>query len=986
MLLSVATSETSACGFYFLVPKLRDQVGQAWQAEQDTSNVAPVAKGSKVVIVESPAKARKLQNYLGSDWTVLASYGHVRSLPRKNGAVDVTNNFEMDWTSDARQRQHIGPIKSAVRGASEVVLATDPDREGEAISWHIWEVLQASRLAGNLQVSRITFNEVTKKAVLAAMAAPRQVSQALVDAYRARLALDFLIGFSVSPLLWRKLPSARSAGRVQSVALRLVTERESEIGAFQAQKYWSVDAMLQAHNAPAFPARLTKVDGQGIGQMGFNKEADAQSVVQRLRDAQLQVRDVSRRESKRSPQPPFTTSTMQQAGSSRLGFTPSVTMSLAQRLYEGLSDGGEGLITYMRTDGVDISPEAMHEIRTAIAQDHGAEFVPQSERTYKTKAKNAQEAHAAVQPTNVFRTAGIRELQAADDSRLRRLYALIRARTMACQMTDAIMQQVGVDVDDQHSALMLRATASDVKFPGFLAAFGTVADSADSSESDEDGDDSSAGPQGPTRAKATDLGALQAGTPLLLQSVQATEHSTRPPPRYTEAALVKALEARGIGRPSTYASTIKLLQERGYVTREGRQLHAQPSGRLLVAFMSMYFGKYIDYDFTSDMERLLDDVSGGKAQWRELVQAFWEPLEALVSSASKEERVDVVAALDKLLEPIMFPPQAGQAPEEARKCPACDSGRLALKTSSTGAFVGCSSYPECKFSRTFAPADASEAGVIDASGMKTLGPHPQLPDHVITLRNGRFGAYVQLDSAADPEADLGTQPASKGKGANKDQDKPRRAGVPKGMAPEAVSLDLAMELLSWPRDLGFGPYVRQGDVFASIPKDVDAREITLEEACTLLTKKLIQNALRPPRAKGKAAASKGGRKASAKQSAVKTSSPEESLTEGTPAAEKKIKGRAAATAVPTKVSKGRAKAAAKTPSAGKATSSTAQSEAPKRRNPFLEFCSEHRPAVKAEHPDLPLGQVSKLLGEKWRSLSDEERLAYRKSMTRGEKV
>jgi DNA topoisomerase-1 len=766
-----------------------------------------------VVIVESPAKAKTINKYLGKDFTVLASYGHVRDLPAKDGSVRPDADFEMDWTTDARSEKQIKEIVRAVKGAERLFLATDPDREGEAISWHVLEELTRRRALKDIDVKRVTFNAITKDAVTEAMANPRGLDQELIDAYLARRALDYLVGFTLSPVLWRKLPGSRSAGRVQSVALRLICERESEIEIFKAEEYWTVEAALLSAGGKPFTARLTHLDGDKLDKFGLPDETAANRARQAIEAGAFSIKAIERKQVKRNPAPPFTTSTLQQEAARKLYFSATKTMTLAQRLYEGIAVKGEtvGLITYMRTDGVTMAPEAVHATRSLIGQTWGDKLVPDSPRMYKTKQKNAQEAHEAIRPTNVFlKPADVKDALDRDQFRL---YELIWKRTIACQMASAVLDQVGVDIATADGATVLRATGSTVVFDGFLKLY---REDLDDTEGEDDG-------------SGKILPPLQEGDPAAVQGVTPEQHFTQPPPRYTEASLVKKMEELGIGRPSTYASILQVLQDRNYVRLDNRRFIPEDRGRVVTAFLESFFRRYVEYTFTADLENQLDDVSGGRLDYKVVLRAFWQDFMQHIEGTRNLRVSEVLDALDQDLGPHLFPPREDGA--DPRACPACADGRLSLKLGKFGAFIGCSNYPDCRHTRPLGGAqDGGEDGAPE-DGEKHLGDDPETAKPV-WLKKGPYGWYVQLGEP-DPEDK---------------KKKPKRAGLPKGEPPGAMTLERALALLALPREIGphpetgemilagigrFGPYIKHGPQYVNLKED-NVLEIGMNRAVELI--------------------------------------------------------------------------------------------------------------------------------------------------------
>ncbi|MFO1012632.1 MAG: type I DNA topoisomerase [Caulobacteraceae bacterium] len=755
-----------------------------------------------VVVVESPAKARTINRYLGSDYTVLASYGHVRDLPSKDGSVKPDDDFSMAWEVPGQSAKRLNDIAAAMKGADTLILATDPDREGEAISWHVLEVLQNKKAIKGAAVQRVVFNAITKSSILEAMKHPRDIDMELVDAYLARRALDYLVGFTLSPVLWRKLPGSRSAGRVQSVALRLIVEREMEIERFRSQEYWTVEADVAAGGDP-FLARLVKHDGKRLAKFDLPNEAAANAAKAVVQAAAFKVHAVEKRPARRSPPPPFTTSTLQQEASRKLGFSAQRTMQAAQKLYEGVDIGGEtvGLITYMRTDGVQSAPEALDEAREVIGGLYGRDFVPDKARIYSTKAKNAQEAHEAIRPTSLARNPGSLRLE----SDLGRLYELIWKRMIASQMESARIERTTIDLESEDGKTGLRATGQVVLFEGYLKVYEEGRDDAD----DEEGGR---------------LPAVTEGAAAKVAAARADQHHTEPPPRYSEASLVKKMEELGIGRPSTYASVLTVLRDREYVVMDKQRFVPQDKGRLVTAFLEQFFRRYVEYDFTADLEERLDLVSAGELDWKALLRDFWKDFHAAVGEIGELRMGQVIEALDNALGEHIFPPKADGS--DPRLCPTCGSGRLSLKTGKFGAFVGCSNYPECRHTRPLAQGDAEDGG---ESGDRELGVDPAT-GHVIWLKAGRFGPYVE-DAAGE---------------------KPKRASLPKDWPPASMDIDKALKLLHLPRDVGlhpeeggmivagigrYGPYVQHNGTFANLPTVDEVFEVGLNRAVTVLAEK-----------------------------------------------------------------------------------------------------------------------------------------------------
>ncbi len=761
-----------------------------------------------LVIVESPAKAKTINKYLGSDYKVLASYGHVRDLPSKDGSVLPDDDFAMHWEVDAKASKRLSEIAEAAKAADRVILATDPDREGEAISWHVLEILNKKKALKDKDVQRVTFNAITKSAVLEAMANPRQLDMELVDAYLARRALDYLVGFNLSPVLWRKLPGARSAGRVQSVALRIVVDREMEIERFKAQEYWSVEADLIA-DSPPFTARLVKHEGKRVQRLDIVSEAMAMAAREAVHSGDFTIKSVEKKPAKRSPAPPFTTSTLQQEAARKLGFTAQRTMQAAQKLYEGVDDTG-GLITYMRTDGVYVTPEGIAQAREAIGQRFGPAYVPAEPRYYKTKAKNAQEAHEAIRPTNILRSPDTLRL----DSDLQRLYELIWKRMIASQMESARLDRTTVEIETPDGQTGLRATGQVVAFDGFIAAYEEGRDEKQKgAEEDED--------------EGGRLPALKEGAKAKVEAIRTDQHFTEPPPRFSEATLVKKLEELGIGRPSTYASILTTLRDREYVRMDKNRFFPEDKGRLVTAFLEQFFAKWVEYDFTAALETQLDEVSAGDLDWKTLLRRFWQDFHAATQAAGELRTTAILDHLNDALGPHIFPDKGDGA--DPRECPVCHEGQLSLKTSRFGAFIGCSRYPECKYTRPVASPDAAEGGA--ESGDRELGVDPATGQPV-HLKIGRFGPYVET-----------TPP---------DAEKPKRSSLPKGWTPASMDLEKALRLLSLPRDVGphpedgkmitaslgrYGPFVAHAGTYANVADIEEVFDVGLNRAVALLAEK-----------------------------------------------------------------------------------------------------------------------------------------------------
>jgi DNA topoisomerase-1 len=756
----------------------------------------------KLVVVESPAKAKTINKYLGKDYEVLASYGHVRDLPAKDGSVLPDDDFSMSWEVDTASRKRLADIGNALKNADELILATDPDREGEAISWHVLDVLQQKKLIKDKPVSRVVFNAITKASITEAMLHPRQIDIPLVDAYLARRALDYLVGFTLSPILWRKLPGSRSAGRVQSVALRIVSDREAEIEKFRAVEYWSVAAKLN-EKGKSFEARLYSVDGKVTDKLDIKTGAEAGALKAAIEAGRFVVRSVDKKPTRRNPYAPFTTSSLQQDASSRLGFSPSRTMQLAQRLYE------DGVITYMRTDGIDMAPEAIAAARSAIEKNFGTPYLPQTPRIYQNKAKNAQEAHEAIRPTDMFR-----QPDTVSDVDQRKLYGLIWRRTLASQMRPAEIERTTADiaVNAPGRDITLRAVGSVVTFPGFLAVYGVEAKSEkDDGEDDED---------------SRELPPLAIGDTPKLDEALIEQHFTQPPSRYTEASLIKKMEELGIGRPSTYAATISVLQDRNYVRLEKRALIPEDRGRIVTAFLENFFAKLVEYGFTAGLEEKLDDISAGTLRWKDVLRDFWTDFTKQTDEIKDLRVSEVLDALNESLKDHIFPAKADGS--DPRRCPTCGTGELSLKLGKFGAFIGCSNYPECKHTMQLSDA-ASGGGENAVAGDGIIGVDPTSGFNVL-LKSGRFGPYVQLG----------------------DGDEPKRSSLPKGWSPDSLTLEKALQLLALPRAVGlhpetgnpisaglgrYGPFILHDGKYANLPDVEEVFTVGLNRAVDLLAQK-----------------------------------------------------------------------------------------------------------------------------------------------------
>ncbi|WP_273754127.1 type I DNA topoisomerase [Bartonella sp. MM73XJBT.G] len=762
-----------------------------------------------IVIVESPAKAKTINKYLGSQYKVVASFGHVRDLPAKDGSVLPDQDFSMKWDIDSAAEKRLNEIAKAVKEADSLILATDPDREGEAISWHILDVLHQKKVLKDKPIKRVVFNAITKKSVLDAMNNPRDIDTSLVDAYLARRALDYLVGFTLSPVLWRKLPGARSAGRVQSVALRIICDREAEIEHFIKEDYWSITTQLKTIRNDHFQARLTMFNQKKIGKLDIQSQEQADQIRLMLEKAQYHTLSVEAKPTKRNPFPPFTTSTLQQAASSKLGFSASRTMQIAQKLYEGIEINGEmaGLITYMRTDGVQIAPEAIDTARKVIHESFGNDYVPEKPRFYSTKAKNAQEAHEAIRPTDFQRSPN--QVRNFLDSDQAKLYELIWKRAIASQMRSAEIERTTVEIEAQQgdNRANLRATGSIVRFDGFISVYTDQRDEENNEENE-----------------STRLPQINTGEALTKEKVESVQHTTEPPSRYSEASLIKKLEELGIGRPSTYASTLATLCDRGYIVIDKRKLIPDAKGRIVTAFLENFFNRYVEYGFTADLEEKLDLISDGKLSWKDVLRDFWDGFNASISNIQELRIANVLDVLNVTLAPLAFPEREDGS--DVRSCPLCKNGQLSLKLGRYGAFVGCSNYPECKYTRQLGTDTEEENKAVHNEEPVMLGVDPQTGKD-ISLRNGRFGPYIQLGESKEA----------------------KRTGLPKEWQAENITLDKALALLSLPREIGthpetgkmitatigrYGPYLSHNGKSARLLHADEVFDIGINRAITVL--------------------------------------------------------------------------------------------------------------------------------------------------------
>ncbi len=758
-----------------------------------------------VVVVESPAKASTISNYLGSGFVVLASVGHVRDLLDKNGAVSPEANFDMIWSINDDGEKNLRAISRALEGSNHLYLATDPDREGEAIAWHVWDELNKRNLLEGISVERIVFTEINKNAVLQAMDNPRALDDDLIDAYRARRALDYLVGYTLSPILWRKLPGSKSAGRVQSVALRLICQREAEIEAFESREYWTVTANFTTDSGDELKARLTHLQGKKLEKFDLYNEIAAKKACDTVMTGQHAISSIEAKTTKRNPSPPFITSTLQQESSRKLSFSAKRTMTIAQQLYQGIELNGEhvGLITYMRTDGVHIAAHEVQQIRSAIKKNYGKHYIPNTARVYRSKAKNAQEAHEAIRPTDINRSPDVMRGILNDDQA--KLYELIWKRAIASQMESAQIQQTAIIISPHDHSHRLRANGSVIAFDGFLHIYQEGKDEPNADDVD------------------SRLPMVKKNQSLDLTQASPEQHFTEPPGRFSEASLVKELERLGIGRPSTYASIISVLQDRNYVRIDRRRFIPEDRGRIVTVFLENFFGRYVEYDFTAALETELDKISDGQLNWQNVLEDFWQKFKDAIDETSELRITQVIEVLDKVLEPHLFP--TNDSGKNSRDCSSCSDGRLNLKLGKHGPFIGCTNYPTCRHTR---PLNVGNDNDVEP---KLLGTHPELKSE-ISLRKGPFGHYLQLG------------------GSNQENGgKPKRISLPRNLAPDQLDLEIAIGLLSLPRTIGshpedgktitaaigrFGPYVKHDGKFKSLKREDDILSIGLNRAVVLL--------------------------------------------------------------------------------------------------------------------------------------------------------
>ena len=752
----------------------------------------------KLVIVESPAKAKTINKYLGSDYKVLASFGHIRDLPSKDGSVKPDEDFAMSWELSPGGQKRLKDIIDAVKDADTIILASDPDREGEAIAWHILEELKNRKKIKDKKIERVVFHEITKRAVTEAIKNPRQIDDNLVSAYMARRALDYLVGFTLSPVLWRKLPGSKSAGRVQSVALRLICDRETEIEKFKPEEYWTIDVDLITQTQALIKSHLITLDGKKLEKFDINTEEKALAAKAKIEAQEFSIASVERKKANRYPAPPFTTSTLQQEAARKLRYSAKKTMQIAQKLYEA------GLITYMRTDAVNLSQEAIAACREAIVKYFGEAYLPKTAKEYKTKSKNAQEAHEAIRPSDVMNTP--KKMETKLDSDSHKLYELIWKRTVACQMNPAVLDKVTIDSISADKQIILRANGQVINFDGFLKLY---QESKDDSEEDDEN---------------RILPNVEEGENVNKGEITTDQHFTTPPPRFTEASLVKKLEELGIGRPSTYATIISVLQERKYVRVEKLRFIPEDRGRIVTVFLENFFKKYVEYDFTAQLEEYLDDISAGEMEWKKLLGGFWAKFIKTVESVQPLQITEVINKIDEALSFHLFPPREDGS--DPRVCPECGKGRLSIKLGKFGAFIGCSNYPECKYTKPLvdtADEEAADSQKPKSGEDKVLG---ELNGMKIYLKKGPYGFYLQL-----------------GEDATATTEKPKRSALPKNLSPEEITYEQAATLLSLPKQLGngievnigkFGPYIKQGGKSKSLTGNDNIFNITVERAEEIL--------------------------------------------------------------------------------------------------------------------------------------------------------
>ena len=771
-----------------------------------------------LVIVESPAKAKTINKYLGSDYTVLASYGHIRDLPSKNGSVDPENKFKMIWEIDSFSKKYLKEITDSAKNSDKIILATDPDREGEAIAWHVREFLEEKKLLKDKKVERVVFNEITKKAVTNGIENPREIEPHLVDAYMARRALDYLVGFNISPILWTKLPGSKSAGRVQSVALRLLTEREHEIEIFKPDEFWTLNVIFEDKNNSKITSNINLIDGKKIEKFSFKNKDDINVAIKQIQNKNYSITDISSKVYTRNPSGPFTTSTLQQTASSKLGFGASRTMQIAQRLYQGIDIDGDtiGLITYMRTDGTNISKDAIDNFRNYINENYGKEYLPSAPLNYSgKKAKNAQEAHEAIRPTEITRNPDSLKKYLSTDQY--KLYNLIWSRALSSQMESAKFDRKTITINSDDNLNIFKASGSVLKFDGFLRL----------TSSDDDNENEKILPN------------VEKGDVKINEFID-EQHFTQPPPRYSEASLVKKLEELGIGRPSTYASIISVIANRGYADIENKRFFPTDRGKLLSAFLEKLFTKYVDYDFTAKLEDQLDDITSGKENWIHVLEEFWKDFNLNVSNVKEKRTREVLDLLNERLGSLIF--EIDKDGNIDRKCQLCDNGQLSLKNSFRGgAFIGCTNYPECKFTRPLSKSKAAQQLVL--AEPKLIGKNDNGKE--IFLKNGRFGPYLQFEKEKIEEEIK----SKKRKKVKKEDNNLKNVSIPKGIDFKNIDIDKAKFLCSLPISLGknpdndkditlnvgrFGPYLKCENKSARLENVEELFSIGLNRAVTLI--------------------------------------------------------------------------------------------------------------------------------------------------------
>jgi len=775
-----------------------------------------------LVIVESPAKAKTINKYLGKDYKVLASYGHIRDLPSKNGSVDPDDNFKMLWEVDSFSRKYLKEITDAAKDSSKIILATDPDREGEAIAWHVKEYLNEKKLLKDKHIERVVFNEITKKAVTHGIDNPRQIEPLLVDAYMARRALDYLVGFNISPILWTKLPGSKSAGRVQSVALKLITEREHEIELFKPEEFWTLNIKFNDNNKNSFTANISQLNNKKVEKFSFKNKSDINKAIDDIKTKKFSISDISTKVVSRNPSGPFTTSTLQQISSGRLGFGASRTMQIAQRLYQGIEIDGEtiGLITYIRTDGANISKDAVPLFRDYIKKEYGDEYLPKEPLNYSgKKAKNAQEAHEAIRPTDIIRSPDkIKKYLSSDQNKL---YDLIWSRALSSQMESAKFDRNTITINSNDDGTICKASGSVIKFDGFLKVF-----------KDQKKDDSD-----------KILPEVSKGS-VNIEELIDEQRFTQPPPRYSEASLVKKLEELGIGRPSTYASIISVISTRGYAETISKRFHPTDRGKLISAFLEKLFSKYVDYNFTAGLENQLDDITAGKEGWIKVLEMFWKDFNKNVSDVKEKRTREVLDLLNDSLGSLIF--ERDSDGNIDRKCKLCENGSLSLKNSFRGgAFIGCSNYPDCKFTRPLSKAKAAQQSQL--AEPKLIGKHDNGND--MYLKNGRFGPYIQYEIIPEVVSEVAEKKKTKKKKVKKEISNLKNISIPKGISIESVDMVRAKFLCSLPKSLGinpenqkeiflnsgrFGPYLKCENKSARIENVEEIFSIGLNRAITLI--------------------------------------------------------------------------------------------------------------------------------------------------------